>query len=302
MSKGMTSGAMNMPFDNDLQRIKSFSGNNRLEFGQYDFIDYDDEMIEEIHLEWKSLKKTYFVEFINEYGDPDIKQVSEDFHIPDYAQKVTELKDGVERKIFYFDDQKVYEAWVEETWQGVKLGTDTFVDIKPKEYQFRSIDDPYTAKLGYIGNIYSNMNAPAVSLMDRMKSFIYLYILVAHRLKEFIAQDRAPLTHVDITMIDPKLGIEKTMYYMDQLNIDFYNPLINAEKPGAHARGGKVTGTSERSTMSHINNYISLLAALDDNISDVAGITRQREGQTSLDLSVPQGYSLIAMSSLVESI
>ena len=86
---------------------------------------------------------------------------------------------------------------------------------------------------------------------------------------------------------------------MDQLNIDIYNPLMNAEKPGAQMRGGKVTNATQRSTMQHINNYIALLAAIDEHISDVAGVTKQREGQTSQYEAVGNNQQAIIRSSLI---
>jgi hypothetical protein len=275
---------MDLPRDTDLYRYNAFVNPRMTDYGQYGPVDYSDEMEEEIHLEWKSMKKVFFVEYPNEFGDLEIKIASEDLVIPEYAVKQTEKIDNIQRTVFYYDNQKVYEAWIEEVWQGIRIGQDVYLNISPKEYQFRSIDDPYTAKLGYHGAVYSNMNAPSTSLMDRMKPFIYLYIMIAHRLKEFIAQDRAPLIHFDVSMVD-------------QLNIDFFNPLQNAEKPGGHMRGGKHSGASERSTMQHINNYISLMAAIDENISDVAGVTRQREGQSSPYEAVGNNQQAIIQSS-----
>jgi hypothetical protein len=152
--------------------------------------------------------------------------------------------------------------------------------MEPKELQFRSIDNPYKVKLGYHGVAYSNMNAPNVSLMDRMKPFQYLYFLAMHKLKELIAKDKGKLFHFDITMVDPKIGVEKTLYYLNHLDIDIYNPLMNAETAGA-AQRGKVTATTDRNNMQQISNYIMLLDQLDNQISDVAGVTKQREGQSS---------------------
>lgn len=152
--------------------------------------------------------------------------------------------------------------------------------MQPKELQFRDIDNPYKVRLGYHGVAYSNMNAPNISLMDRMKPFQYLYLIAMHKLKELIAKDKGKLFHFDITMVDPKIGIEKTMYYLNHLDLDIFNPLMNAEQPGA-AQRGKMTSATDRSNMQHIANYIQLLDALDNQISDVAGVTKQREGQSS---------------------
>lgn len=175
-----------------------------------------------------------------------------------------------------------------------------YVGIGRKEYQFRSLENPYKTRLGYHGVVYSNTNAAPISIMGRMKPFQFLYFIVAHRLKTFIAQDRAPLVDFDVTMVDPKIGLEKTLYYMDQLNINFYNPLHNAEQAGGYQRSPSSKG-ADRSTMQHINNYISLLAALDQEIADVAGVSKQREGASDpYETATASQQSIIQSSHVTE--
>jgi hypothetical protein len=122
-----------------------------------------------------------------------------------------------------------------------------------------------------------------------------------HRLKELIAKDRGKVLHFDVTMVDPKIGLEKTLYYLDKIDIDFFNPLQNAELPGAYQRG-KITGSTDRSNMQHILNYVQLLAAIDDQISDVAGVTRQREGQSVPHETVTNHQTAIVQSSHITEI
>lgn len=207
--------------------------------------------------------------------------LSEDFVIPPYAEKENVTLSSGKRKTFWrFDGSTVEEAWIPEVLTGTRIGDDIFVQMQPKELQFRNIDNPYKVKLGYHGVAYSNMNAPNISLMDRMKPFQYLYLIAMHKLKELIAKDKGRLFHFDITMVDPKIGIEKTMYYLNHLDLDIFNPLQNAETAGA-AQRGKITTATDRSNMQHISHYIALLESLDQQISDVAGVTKQREGQSS---------------------
>lgn len=173
--------------------------------------------------------------------------------------------------------------------------------IGPKKNQFRSIDDPFTVKLGYHGVTYSAMNANPIALMDRMKPFQYLYFVVAHKLKKLIAQDKGRIFHFDTTMLDPKLGWEKTLYYLTQMNIDFYNPLQNADTPGWSQRG-KVTGSTDLSTGDHIMNYVNLLNSIDAQISDVAGVSRQREGQVGPTEAVTNAQANIQMSAVITEV
>jgi len=183
-------------------------------------------------------------------------------------------------------------------WEGVRIGSDIYCCIGRKPYQFRSKDNPHKVKLGYHGVIYSNTNAPAVSMMDRMRPFQHLYFVIMHRLKHLIAQDHAPVFNLDVTQIDPKIGLEKTMYYLNHLNVHFYNPLQNAEKEGAYQRGAPGS-TADRSTIAHINNYIQILDAIDAQIADVAGVTKQREGQSVPYESVTNHQQAIVQSTHV---
>lgn len=178
---------------------------------------------------------------------------------------------------------------------------DIYCMMGPKQNQFRSEDNPYEVKLGYHGLVYSSMNAESTSHMDRMKPFQYLYFIIMHKLKKLIAQDKGKIFHFDTSMVDPEMGLEKTLYYLTEMNIDFYNPMVNATEPGAHQRG-KLSGSTDMSQSQHIMNYINLLGALDLQIAEVAGVNRAREGQTSPTEAVTNAQTNLQMSSVITEI
>lgn len=255
------------------------------------------------HVEWRSEKKVGFIKSINEYGEEEETMVSEDFEVPSYATVKTEVnKYGKRKTTYYFDGMTLEWGWIPEIWEGVRIGADIYCCIRPKTYQYRSVDNPHKVKLGYHGVCYSAMNADPISLMDRMKPFQYLYFIIAHKLRKLIARDRGQVFHFDLSMVPETMGLEKTLYYLEEMDIDFYNPLQNAETPGAYQRG-KISGATPRSNMQFILNYVQLLAAIDEQISDVAGITRQREGMTTPNQAVTNAQQDIMQSStLTEAI
>lgn len=225
--------------------------------------------------------------------------VSEDFKVPPYAEKVT-TKNEYNKSVtkYVFDNMSLEWSWIPEIWQGVRIGHDIYCCIGPKEYQYRSVDNPHKVKLGYHGVIYSNTNAEPISLVERMKPFQYLYFIIAHKLKRLIARDKGQTYHFDMSMIPEQLGLEKTIYYLEEMDINFINPLMNAEAPGAYQRG-IITGSTSRSNMQFIIHYIDLLRAIDEQINDVAGISAQREGQTSPNQAVTNAQQDIIMSTTV---
>jgi len=70
---------------------------------------------------------------------------------------------------------------------------------------------------------------------------------------------------------------------------------------GAFQRG-KVTNSTDMSNMQYIIQYINVLNYLDTMISDTAGVTRQREGQTQGNQAVTNAQSDLTQSALVTEI
>lgn len=258
-------------------------------------------------IEWKSLKKIGFLTFIDENGDETVEMVSEDFKVPKEATiSVVDMGYNKKFKNYVWEQDGVSFSlrwtWVEEVWEGTKIGEKVYVRLGPKKHQFRSIDDPYSTRLGYHGIVYSATNAPAISLMDRMRPFAHMYMAIMHKMKKMIAQDKGPIFPFDTSMVDPKIGLEKTLYYLTEMNLDFYSSLQNAQEPGAAQRAGKVGGRIDMSTASNIMNYISLLEAIDQQISDIAGIPKEREGQIMPNQAVTNTQNSIAMSSMITEV
>lgn len=254
-------------------------------------------------IEWKSQKKVAFVTFLNEYQEQETTILSEDFELPEDAKAVTmDLPFNKKVKMYTWKDLKTEYVleykWLPEVWQAYRIDKDIYLEMGPKKHQFRDADNPYKVKLGYHGVDCNAMNATPISIMDRMKPFQYLYFIIMHKLKKLIAQDKGKIFHFDISMVDPKVGLEKTMYYLTELNIDFFNPLQNAESPGAYQRG-KVASSTDMSTTQNILYYINLLASIDQQISDVAGVTRQREGQVGANEAVSNAQTNIQLSAVV---
>lgn len=255
-------------------------------------------------VEWVSQKRVGFLTYINEYGDTVEDIVSEDFVVPSPHSTYEETKEYNHVCTYYTwndingNPVKLTWAYIPEVWTGTKISKDIYCKIGPKTHQFRSQDNPYDVKLSYHGTIYNNTNASPVSIMDRMRPFQFLYFIIMHKLKKLIAQDQGKAIKLDTSMIDPAVGWEKTMYYLKELNIEFFNPLQNAEKEGAYQRG-LVTQSIDLSNAQYIMNYVNLLAAIDQQISDVAGVNRQREGQIVPGEAVTNAQANVQMSSLI---
>jgi len=259
-------------------------GRDKFNAGQYERADY--ELWDIIHVEWRSERKVGFLTYLDEAGMPQETVVDESFKF--------------DESLGHLDIQW---EWVPEIWEGTRVGDDIYVNLQRKPHQYFSMEKPYEkAKLGYHGIVYSNTNAFPISLMDRMKPFQFLYFVVMNKLQELIRDDLGKIMLLDSTMIDKKIGLEKTLYYLKALKIKIYNTMQDAEVPGATTNRSVPQNTMDMSNAAHILNYIGILDALDRQIGEVAGISREREGQTSTYDAVTNAQQNIIQSGMITEI
>lgn len=221
------------------------------------------------HCCWKSLKKIGFVNIINpETGMPEEYQVDET-----YKETGNEL--DVEWK------------WIIEVWEGYRIGQDIYVGIQPVEYQHISADNPNAQRLPYTGVIYNNTNSRPRSLVSMMKPLQYMYIVLWYRLELAMARDKGKVVTMDITQIPKSMNIDvaKWMHYLSALGVNFVNPYEEGwDIPGRE--GGKPSQFNQISaldlTMANtIDQYINLMDKIESILSEISGVSKQREGSIS---------------------
>ncbi|YP_010509747.1 portal protein [uncultured phage cr105_1] len=221
------------------------------------------------HVCWKSFKKIGFVTIIDpETGMPETYEVDETY-------KETGMEISVEWK------------WIIETWEGYRAGEDLYIGIEPVEYQYVSSDNPNAQRLPYTGVIYNNTNSRPRSLVSMMKPLQYMYIVLWYRLELAMARDKGKVVNMDITLIPKSMNIDvsKWMHYLSALGVNFINPYEEGwDIPGRE--GGKPSQFNQITaldlTMANtINLYIMLMDKIESMLSEISGVSKQREGSIS---------------------
>ena len=218
------------------------------------------------HVCWKSMKKIGFLSFTDELGEPQEGIVDENFKLtPDL------------KKAGYTIDWR----WIPEVWHGTKIGTDFYANIEPVPNQIRSMDDPYSVKLPYIGRIYNSTNTKQTSLVDLIKPHQYLYNIVWYRLENELAKAKGKKMVMDIAQIPKSQGIdlEKWMYFFDNIGL----ALINSFEEGTGKFQGQVSNFNQFSNIDMglsqaVGQYIGILTKIEQLVDKIVGITPQREG------------------------
>lgn len=231
-----------------------------------------DGTIRVLHCEWKSMRKIGFLSF----GENE-EIVGEEFRIPEHAVK------GKDGSYIWMDDEtetqfSLYWDWVSEVWEGTKVGHDIYVNVRPKTNQRRSLDNVSICKLGYGGYIHNSRNSESVSLVDRMKSYQYLYDIIYYRTELAFAKNKGRIMLMDLAQIPASQGwdVETWLYYMETMNMAFINSFESNAK-GERASFNQFTEI-DLSMGNYINQHVMMLDKIEDKMGELSGVSKQRQG------------------------
>ena len=218
---------------------------------------------------WKSKRK---IKKVKSY-DPETGEEQFDFYDETYHCK-PEL--GEEEEIY----------WINQAWGGTKIGSDIYVDMGPRPIQYNRMSNPSKCHFGIIGSIYAiNGNKP-FSLVDIMKPYAYLYDVIQDRLNKTLAKNMGKAIRLDFAKVPKGWTVDKWMYYLSSHGIAVENSYNEGDKGRATgvlagSMNNATNGVIDASLGNEIQQYISLLEWISSKIGDLAGISRQREGQIS---------------------
>ena len=182
------------------------------------------------------------------------------------------------------EEETVY--WINEAWEGTKIGDGVYVNMRPRVVQYNRISNPSRCHFGIIGTVYNINEAKPFSLVDMMKPYSYYYDVIHDRLNRLIAKNWGKIVTLDLAKVPAGWDVDKWMYYAKTNSI----AVVDSFKEGNHGMAtGKLAGAMNNNSSgvidaelgNSIQGYLGLLEFIKGEMSEVAGISRQREGQIS---------------------
>lgn len=176
--------------------------------------------------------------------------------------------------------------WINEAWEGTKIGENIYVNMRPRLVQYNRLSNPSRCHFGIVGSIYNLNQSKPFSLVDMMKPYNYLYDAIHDRLNKTLSKNWGKIITLDLAKVPAKWDIDKWMYYAKTNNI----AVIDSFKEGnIGAATGKLAGALNNASSgvidaelgNSIQQSINLLEFIKLEMADVAGISKQREGQIS---------------------
>lgn len=176
--------------------------------------------------------------------------------------------------------------WINEAWEGTKIGKDIYVNMRPRPVQYNRLSNPSRCHFGIIGSIYNINGDEPFSLVDIMKPYAYLYDIFHDRLNKTLAKNMGKIVRMDFAKVPKGWDVDKWLYYINVNNIavedSFKEGNIGvATGKLAGAMNNASSGVIDASLGNEIQQYINVLEWISTKIGELAGISKQREGQIS---------------------
>lgn len=218
---------------------------------------------------WKSRRK---IKKVKSY-DPETGEEQFNFYPETYHCDPTK---GEEEQAF----------WINEAWEGTKIADDIYVNMRPRPVQYNRLSNPSRCHFGIVGSIYSINGDEPYSLVDAVKPDAYFYDIVRDKLIKLISKNMGKLARMDFAKIPKGWDIDKWLYFAAVSGIaveDSFKEGTVGASTGRLAAGlnNASNGTIDVSQGDEIQFHLNLLEWIANNIGELAGISRQREGQIS---------------------
>ena len=242
--------------------------------GDYGFtsslLPYDNEgNVRVLRVYWKSSRK---IKKIKKY---DYETGEEEFHF--YPETYIPNKAlGEEEEIF----------WINEAWEGTKIGNEVYVNIRPRPVQYNSMSNPSRCHFGIIGQIYNIGNGNSPSLVDLLKPYAYMYDATIDKLYKLLESNLGKLTIFDTASVPDTWKVEKWLHFAKVNHLAIRNSFNEGKKGAATnklygAMNNNTAGVIDASVSTEIQFNIQLLDWLDTQMGKACGITPQRLGQVA---------------------
>jgi hypothetical protein len=215
---------------------------------------------------WRSMKKVIKVTYFDQLGEQQTKFRSEDY--------VLDKNVGETAKTL----------WIPQWWKGVKIGEDTYLQIKPKEIQYNKMDEPSFNSCGIVGQIYNSGDEESVTLVDRAKPFQYLYDISWYRVNEALSKYLGSIVELDLAKVPTGWSVTKWLYFARKSGISVVDSFKEGQKGMAKGKlAGSVGNTTgkvlEQRVGDFIQTHIDMMEFAKAQMDEITGVSRQRLGQ-----------------------
>lgn len=234
---------------------------------------------------WVSLRKMQIVTKLDEFG-----QEYSEVHTDKY--KPNSLAGETSKTI-----------WIKEYRRVHKVGNDMILRNEILPRLGTKFNNPSICLPPYVGSSYNVNDTLAMSIMDRMKPFQYMYNVIMYRTELAFAKNAGKIAELDMSKIPDGWDMDKWLYYAQVMGWAPIDPFKEGKKGAAQGKlAGNFNTTNkvlDMETGQYIQNHIQMLEYIEQKMSSIVGVTREREGAIHQNQTASGVERSVTQSSLI---
>lgn len=244
-----------IPVDSDLTYMDNTFSNSR-------FVDQYGN-IRVIRVQWITPKKVgYLTTFDQETGEPIYTFVDETYK-PDASLGET-----------------IKWIYVEELWEGIKIGDEKYIRVQPCDIQLRSMSNPAKVRPLYVGVIRAYNGNMARSRLDMALQLQNDYNIWSNKLRDLWTKNLGKLAIIDASKIPSTMKTEEWFVWLRRFGLVFENPFEEHKKRPELIAGNMQQGHKmiDLSLATEINQAIQYLQYIQQEVNRIMAVPDPRQG------------------------
>lgn len=255
-------------------------------------------VIEVIHIEWKSVRPTYFKKVLKTATqlmfDSTEKYIYTEMDTDAYESNVDWHKQQVEKGKY-----EIEVKYSEDLWEATRIGGLKELDTNMRRafFQMRSVDDP-TRILGgsYTGYMCNTVDGRRISLMNEMENWSNIFDIVMYQILKDINKHKGTVLGFNTAALGAKKSVTQINY--DIVNDGFVTYDTSASG-NFHGRDVSLNNILQTHDLGLSSSFGALMQFKNDILlmmDKMTGINNDREGQIQASATATNTNSAIQAS------
>lgn len=238
---------------------------------------------------WKSYRKIGKIKYYDKKTGDVLYKFVDEFYVPS-VKRGEELDKWI---------------WVTDWWEGHRIGEEIFCKMQPFPVKAYSMTNPTGTLCPYVGGDYTVEGEPTTSLMGRMKPYAYYYDFLMYKQWETLAKHKGVIGYLDLSLIPEGWETEDALYYAEKMGwmpIDSFKEGRKGQATGSLAGNAQNRPPMNFDMGSYLQQNMLIMNFLKEEMADISGVSRQREGTISSNELVGNTERAVQQSSHITEI
>lgn len=271
---------------------------NPLYRGRYSFVGKEF-TIDAIHLEWLSIRPTYYKISPLTNAQKELNPEGEDYKIELDTEEYERNKEKYDRDVAK-GKYSIETRYQQELWEGWQIGHEMYKDVRRKPFTMRREDAPGDVfAYSYTGMLANTVNGYRVSLQELMESFSNAYDIIRYQMMREIGKVKGKAIVYDSASLPRKTTIKDVLYQL--ANDNFIN--INTSAAGNMSNRDIANALGIKDVDLGLSaSFPSLVQAAQEiklTLDQLSGINPDRAGQTAASSTATNAQSNIENSKII---